>query len=196
MKDWNVLYHYVLDCLKQKLPPYLTYHHWQHTLHVIEMSEFIAREENISNDDILLIKTAALFHDAGFIHINKGHEAESIRLAVKKLPEFGYNELEIQTIKGLIRATEIPQNPQNKLEDILADADLEYLGTDDFETIGTKLYLELKHYKPDLSIRDWNQIQIDFLQSHHYHTAYCIHHRTMKKEDNLQKLIHSMNYPD
>ncbi|HQW46407.1 MAG TPA: hypothetical protein PLZ98_04990 [Chitinophagaceae bacterium] len=52
MKDWNVLYHYVLDCLKQKLPPYLTYHHWQHTLHVIEMSEFIAREENISNDDI------------------------------------------------------------------------------------------------------------------------------------------------
>lgn len=189
MKDWNVLYDYVLTCLKEKLPPYLTYHHWQHTLHVIEMSEFIARQENISNEEILLIKTAALFHDAGFIHISKGHEEESIKLAAEKLPEFGYSPSEIEIIKGLIQATEIPQNPKNKLEYILADADLEYLGTDSFEAIGNNLYLELKHYKRDLTVGEWNDIQINFLQSHHYHTDYCIQNRTAKKEENLRRLL-------
>ncbi len=189
MKDWNKLYNYVLGCLKEKLPPYLTYHHWSHTLHVIEMSEFIAHEENTPESEILLIKTAALFHDAGFININKGHEAESMRIAEKKLPEFGYDTIEIEIIKGLILATEIPQNPQNILEQILADADLEYLGTDNFEMIGNNLHLELKHYKPNLSVREWNEIQINFLQSHHYHTKYCIQNRTAKKEENLRRLI-------
>jgi len=193
MKDWNKLYTYVLDCLKEKLPPHLTYHHWEHTLHVIEMSEFIARQEGLSEAEISLIKTAALFHDAGFIHLSKGHEEESILLAAKKLPAFGYSEEEIGLIGGLIQATAIPQQPKTKLECVLADADLEYLGTDQFKPIGHKLYEELKHYKPNLSWDEWNDIQISFLQSHHYHTTYCIEHRTAQKEAHLKALLEEKN---
>ena len=89
----------------------------------------------------------------------------------------------------MIRATIIPQKPKTKLECILADADLEYLGTDNFEHIGNKLYLELKHYNPNLSLEEWNEIQINFLQSHFYHTSYCIHNRTEGKIKNLNQLI-------
>jgi HD superfamily phosphodiesterase len=179
-----------MECLKVQLSTFLIYHHWKHTEHVLKMAELIALQENINEDDILLIKTAALFHDAGFINTaSERHEEESIRFAEKKLPEFGYTKEEIEIIAGMIRATIIPQKPKNKLECILADADLEYLGTDNFERRGNKLYLELKHYNPNLSLDEWNEMQINFLQLHFYHTSYCIENRAAVKEKNLKRLI-------
>jgi HD superfamily phosphodiesterase len=197
MRNWDLLYSNAIDCLKEKLAPFLTYHDWNHTLHVLKMAEFIALQEQIQEDDIILIKTAALFHDAGFINgTTEGHEDESIRLAKEKLPKFGYTNKEIEIIAGMIRATSIPQRPYTKLECILADADLEYLGTDDFKRIGDKLYLELKHANPNLSLEEWNEIQIKFLQSHFYHTPYCIQNRTTAKEKNLELLIQQRNSLD
>lgn len=190
MKNWNLLYTNVLDCLETKLSPFLIYHNWKHTQHVLEMSEYIARQENLTEEEILLLKTAALFHDIGFINkINEGHEEEGIRIAEKKLPEFGYNQTDIEIISGMIRATIYPQKPKNKLECILADADLDYLGTANFEHVTNKLYLELKHHTPDLGLEEWNDMQIKFLQSHFYHTDYCIRNRAPIKEKNLKQLI-------
>jgi len=190
MKNWNLLYNDVMDVLKSRLSPFLLYHNWKHTQHVIEMSEFIAIQENIDEEDIRLIKTAALFHDAGFVNnFRDSHEEEGIRFATEKLPEFGYTTKEIEIISGMIRATAIPQNPKTKLESILADADLEYLGTNYFEHLGNKLYLELKHFDPNLGLERWNEKQIKFLQSHFYHTEYCIQNRTAVKEKNLKLLI-------
>ena len=138
----------------------------------------------------MLVKTAALFHDAGFITtISDGHEEESIRLAKEKLPEFDYSTAEIDCIAGMIRATSIPQKPNTKLECILADADLEYLGTDSFQRIGNNLFRELKHFNPNLDLIQWNEIQIKFLQSHSYHTSYCMEHRAPIKQKNLELLI-------
>lgn len=190
MKNWNVLYSNVINILKEQLSPFLLYHHWEHTQHVLEKAEQIALYENVIEDDMILIKTAALFHDAGFLNgITEGHEDESIRLAENILPEYGYSKNEIETIAGMIRATIIPQKPKTKLESILADADLEYLGTTNFEHLGNKLYLELKHYNPNLSLGEWNELQINFLQSHSYHTSYCIQNRAPTKEKNLKRLI-------
>lgn len=190
MKNWDLLYSTTIDRLKEKLAPFLTYHDCDHTLHVLKMAEYIALQEQIQGEDILLLKTAALFHDAGFINgATEGHEEESIRLTEEKLPEFGYTKKEIEIISGMIKATSIPQKPKTKLEAILADADLEYLGTADFKRIGDKLYSELKYANPALTLKEWNEIQIKFLQSHVYHTPYCIQNRTMVKEANLTNLI-------
>jgi len=190
MKNWTALYEEVMQCLREKLAPTLVYHHWKHTEHVVEMAEYIAHQEYCTEEEILLIKTAALFHDAGFVNpIVDCHEDEGIRYAEKKLPEYGYSKHDIALITGMIHATKIPQMPKNKLEAILADADLEYLGTDNFIYIGNKLYQELKHENPTLSIEEWNAIQIKFLQEHVYHTHYCQRHRAEKKEKNLQLLL-------
>jgi uncharacterized protein len=190
MKNWSSLYEQVMTSLKEKLSPLLEYHHWKHTEYVILMAEYIAHKENCSEDEILLIKTAALFHDLGFINpIVDSHEDESIRLAQQMLPKFGYSNSEIVLIIGMIQATRIPQQPNNKLEAILADADLEYLGTDDFIFIGNKLFREIKHENPNLTLKEWNQIQIKFLQKHKFHTHYCLNHRAAKKEQNLKQLI-------
>lgn len=190
MKNWDLLCHTIINTLKENLAPYLTYHDWKHTEHVIRMAEYIAHKENRPEEDIVLIKTAALFHDAGFINsVADGHEEASILMAQDRLPQFGYTKNEIKIIAGMIQATSIPQEPKTKLESILADADLEYLGTDNFERIGTNLYHEIKHTKPNLSISEWNDIQIKFLQNHQYHTPYCIQYRNPIKQRNLELLI-------
>jgi uncharacterized protein len=194
MKNWDLLCYTVINSLKENLAPFLTYHDWKHTEHVIRMSEYIAHKENMSKEDVVLIKTAALFHDAGFINsVADGHEDASILLAQDKLPQFGYTKTEIEIIARMIQATTIPQEPKTKLESILADADLEYLGTDSFERIGTNLYYEIKHTNPNLDITEWNEIQINFLQSHQYHTPYCIQYRNPIKQRNLELLIEQRN---
>ena len=190
MKNWDLLYHTIIDLLKENLASFLTYHDWKHTEHVIKMAEYIGHKENRSEEDILLIKTAALFHDAGFINsISEKHEEVSIKMAKDKLPQFGYTKNEIEIIEGMIRATAIPQEPKTKLECVIADADLEYLGTNSFERIGANLYLEIKNSNPNLSITEWNEIQIKFLQNHQYHTSYCIQNREPVKQRNLELLI-------
>lgn len=190
MKNWDLLQHTIIELLKENLAPFLTYHNYKHTEHVIFMSEHIAIKEGASESDILLIKTAALFHDAGFIYTtSEGHEEESIRFAKEKLPQYGYSRKEIECIAGMINATAIPQKPKTKNECILADADLEYLGTDHFERIGNNLYLELKHSSPNLTLSEWNRIQINFLHSHSYQTSFCITERTTIKKKNIEKLM-------
>jgi len=190
MKDWNSLFSFMKDYLQTKLPPFLVYHDWEHTAHVIEMVTQIAIHENATETDILLIKTAALFHDAGYLNIvNQGHEEESITLAKEILPQYNYTSREINLIIGMIEATKVPQQPKNKLECILADADLEYLGTADFTPRGDKLWKELCHFHPELDRNTWNNIQIEFLQTHHFHTNYCILNRNQTKQKHLQQLL-------
>jgi len=189
MKDWGLLYDHVLKVLKEKLPAHLTYHHPDHTLYVLKMAETIAREEKINEQEILLLKTAALYHDMGFIRDAHQHEAESGRLAEAELPGFGYTPNEIQIIVGMIEATSIPQQPKTMLEKILADADLEYLGTENFEIVGETLLHELKHDYPELTREKWDAMQIEFLQKHHYHTNFCLQNRKPVKDLNLTQLI-------
>ncbi|MES2812771.1 MAG: HD domain-containing protein [Bacteroidota bacterium] len=190
MKDWNSLFAFMQHCLQTKLPSYLVYHDWDHTAHVIEMAERIALSENATETEIILIKTAALFHDAGYLNgVNKGHEEESIVLAKEILPGYGYASVEIDLITGMIEATKVPQLPKNKLECILADADLEYLGTTTFKTRGDKLLEELRYFHPELNRESWDKIQIDFLENHYFHTSYCLKNRESLKQLHLKALI-------
>ena len=86
-------------------------------------------------------------------------------------------------------ATKIPQSPQNKLEEIIADADLEYLGTDNAESQAASLYRETRSLHPGLTEEAWNEIQISFLQKHHYFTSYCKAFTEPGRSAYLAKLI-------
>ncbi len=104
------------------------------------------------------------------------------------MDEFGFSEEEIALVRGMIMATRIPQQPETKLEKILADADLEYLGTSKFDFFSEKLFQELKHFQPLLDIRQWNDIQIKFVSNHFYHTGFCRKYREKAKNKNLEKI--------
>lgn len=167
-----------------KLPQHLTYHNLGHTAYVLDQVIFLAKESNVSEKDLLLLKLAALFHDTGFIDNPKNHEEKGCKIAESYLRD-SYSEEELDIIYGMIMATKIPQSPKTPLEDILADADLEYLGTDLFEKIGETLFEELKHFNPDFTEQAWDELQLVFMQKHHFHTDYCRKYREPKKQENL-----------
>jgi uncharacterized protein len=176
--------HTVYKEILAKLPEHLTYHNLDHTAYVIEKAIFLAKELKVSAKDLHLLKVAALFHDTGFIDNPKDHEEKGCKIARGYL-EKGYSTDDLQKIYGMIMATKIPQSPTSLLENILADADLEYLGTDLFEKIGKTLYEELKHFNPDFTEQAWDELQLVFMQKHHFHTEYCQKHREPKKQENL-----------
>lgn len=178
---------YILSQLQQGLPGNLYYHGIHHTRDVVASALTIARAEGVKAHDLRLLETAAWMHDCGFIVQYSNHEEAGCKLAQSWLPHFEYSEADIAVVCGMIMATKIPQSPLNLLEQIICDADLDYLGRDDFSQIANTLFEELKLMMPGgLEIHDWDKIQIRFLESHQYFTPFSNLHRKPKKEQNLQ----------
>jgi predicted metal-dependent HD superfamily phosphohydrolase len=179
--------HTIYRDILAKLPQHLTYHNLDHTAYVLEKAIFLAKQSNVSDRDLHLLKLAALFHDTGFIDNPKDHEEKGCKIAESYLAN-EYSKGDLDKIHGMIMATKIPQSPTNTLENILADADLEYLGTDLFDEIGQSLFVELKHFNPNFTQQAWDELQLVFMEKHHYHTDYCRVHREPKKQENLLKV--------
>ena len=189
VQNFTNIYAHVLAILNAKLPSYLTYHSTNHTLYILEKAIHIAKKEGVSGSDLYLLKIAAMFHDTGYIYGTDAHEEKSCVFAKSELKKFNISDNDIDIICNMIRATKVPQRPNTLLEKILSDADLEYLGTNNFKIVGDKLFKELKHYNPQLSRNEWDAIQIDFLQNHSYHTSFCKRYKEHRKQKNLESLL-------
>ena len=180
---------FIINLLMYHLPVNYEFHNYNHTLYVQEKAVQIGTYENCSVEELELLSIAALWHDIGYINTYDNHEEESCRLAQKYLPGYELSNVDISKICGMIRATKIPQLPQNNLEAILADADLEYLGTDKAEEIAQGLFLEKAHLNPSLTKDEWNKVQITFLKNHHYFTNFCIENNEKIKAEYLAALM-------
>ncbi|MCE6989939.1 HD domain-containing protein [Dyadobacter sp. CY323] len=162
---------FMIEKMRSSLDPNLHYHGLHHTLDVIRATAEIAELEGIADEESLnLLKTAALFHDSGFMNTYQGHEEESCRIAREVLIDFDYSPEQIDQICGMIMATKIPQNPKTHLERIISDADLDYLGRNDFWPIAMKLFVELNARGTVHDLPTWNKIQEKFIESHSYWT--------------------------
>lgn len=185
---------FALSTLASGLSPTLYYHGLHHVLDVVEAANRIAQAEHITDRESLdLLKTAALFHDIGFIATYSGHEEWGCRYVRNVLPRFGYLPKQIEAICGMIMATRVPQLPQNKLEEVLCDADLDYLGRDDFEPIAHSLYDELKARNLVTDEMAWNRIQVKFLENHRYWTPTGMATRQANKQLHLDAIRQTIN---
>lgn len=180
---------FVTALLKDNIPLCYYYHNYEHTLYVHEKVIQIGRHEGCNEKEIELLSVAALWHDTGYINTYANHEQAGCVLAKKHLPEFGFSEEDIAIITGMIMATKVPQLPKNKLEEIIADADLEYLGTTSAAEKAADLFKELQSLIPSLNKAAWDKMQINFLQTHHYFTAYCKEKKEPLKQAYLKELI-------
>jgi HD superfamily phosphodiesterase len=188
MQSRHPMKEFVINMLKTKLPTNYYYHNFHHTLYVVDKTLEIAKEENCTVPEKRLLMAAALWHDTGYIYLYNNHEEKSCSLAREYLPEFGFSDKEIHSICGMIMATKAPQAPLNKLEEILADADLEYLGTESAGKKAGDLFKELKSISPLLLEEQWNQSQIIFLKNHRYFTTFCKLQKEPRKLAYLDKL--------
>jgi len=183
---------FVIGLLKNNLPENYLYHNPEHTLYVIEKALEIGRSEKCTEDELEFLKVAALWHDTGYTKAYTNHEEQSCILARHYLPEYGYSGDYINRICEMIMVTKIPQLPQNKLEEILADADLEYLGTAEFEIKSENLFKELQSVKLAYTEAEWDKAQISFISQHHYFTPYCQGNKEPIKRKHLLKLTGRM----
>lgn len=178
----------ILDKLEKELPDYLYYHNVKHTVDVVTEVELMGWAEGCSDEEILLLKTAALFHDAGHTIDYDNHEYHGTQLARKILPDFNYNERQIDTICDIIMATKLPPEPKNLLEEIICDADLDYLGRSDFIPVSNTLYDELRAQDKIGSLNDWNKLQVKFISNHQYFTKTARSLREVNKQKQIERI--------
>ena len=188
---------YARSRMAMELAPELTYHNLFHTFEdVLPASMQLADLCHLSQDDTSLLAVAVAFHDIGWIKQGEGHETISIEIASEILPDFGFRSEEIDKIARIIMATRIPQSPTNLLEEIMADADLDTLGRDDFWARKDDLLKEITYRGIVMSEEDWLRRQIPFLKEHRYFTAAAKSLRDGPKQENLEvmeKLLAEIN---
>lgn len=179
----------ILDMLEEQLPKCLYYHNVKHTIDVTTEVELIGYAEGLSESDIMLLKIAGLFHDAGQIKVNQGHEEVSCEYVDEILPQYNYPQDKIDTIKRIIMATKLPHTPSDILEAVIQDSDLDYLGRSDFIPVSNMLYKEMiERGGMKMTINEWNKIQIKFISSHQYYTNTAQSLREVNKQSQIDRL--------
>jgi len=178
----------ILDKLEKELPAFLFYHNVKHTVDVVTEVELIGWAEGCSDEDILLLKTAALFHDAGHTVAYDNHEYHGTLIAREMLPAYGYTTEQIEKICSIIISTKLPPKPNNLLEEIICDSDLDYLGRSDFIPVSNTLFEELKAQDKMKSLNDWNKIQVKFISGHQYFTRTARSLREVNKKLQIERI--------
>jgi hypothetical protein len=85
----------------------------------------------------------------------------------RNLPRFGYEQEQISLIRNMIMATARESKPVTLLEQLMCDADHDYLGRADYYVVSSKLREEIEHFDEPMSEEDWLLFQIQFLEYEH-----------------------------
>ena len=180
--------------LENELPHNLFFHDLKHTMEVVTHVELIGRAENISDEEQLILKTAALLHDLGYIDDFENHEQRSTELARDILPAFNYSSAQVNQICKLVLSTKYPFKPGNHLEKMLIDADLSYLGRSDYTSNIIKLYKEFKERGKIKSLNEWKQVQREFLSNHRFFTRSANQLADLSKDEQLHNIEKISDY--
>lgn len=173
------------DFLKLLDSKYL-YHNLHHTERVIKSAIKIGSDYGLKDSEWKVLLTACLLHDYGFIKSHVDHEEIGAELSESILKDYGYSKEEISSVQSLILITKAIAIPNNNLEAIIRDSDLEYLGSNDFEYISEKLKEEWLLCGVISSESEFYQLQLDFLINHQFHTEFMRKNGKKLKEKNLR----------
>jgi putative nucleotidyltransferase with HDIG domain len=172
----------------------LHYHNFTHSAEVAKVAEEIADALGVNENDKEVLLIAAWFHDLGHTEICEGHEDIGIEMAVNFLKENNYPESDIDKVVSLINATRMPRNPKNTLEEIICDADLHHLGTNNYEHKAELYRNELEAQKGcKISETDWLKGNLEFLKKHKFFTTYAKERFETQKNINYIKSEKKLN---
>ena len=175
MKNFQVIieqvHEYVKDLLVNRLDSEHKFHNWNHTQEVVEETQHLGGLCKLSDEDLVLLKIAAYFHDTGHVSCYTGHEEASADIASKFLSQFDVSKRELDKISGLIKSTKLTKSCSTLLQKVLHDADLSHIGKSYMEKRTNKLREEWegcleKKYKE----KEWLVLQIDFLSNLRFYT--------------------------
>jgi predicted metal-dependent HD superfamily phosphohydrolase len=181
---------YVTDIFQHKVKPEFVFHSMEHTEDVVEACSHMADYYSLNEEDRLVLMLSAWFHDTGYSAGQaEGHEEVSVQIATQFLTARHGDDSIIQRVASCIQATRMPQSPVSLIEQILCDADLFHLSTEDFKARNSLLKQERESilgHKIDK--REWRKGNVQFLENHRYFTTYGNEFLEPKKQANLGML--------
>ncbi len=168
----------------------LLYHNLSHTERVVSAATQIANHYALNDENFFIVSTAAWFHDVGYLKKPEGHEAIGAAEATDYLTSLQIEPAVSDAVSQCIIATRMPQHPRNLLEQIVCDADLFHLGTNQFQEQSKPLRKEYNAlHNANISKEEWQAKTISLLQTHQYYTDYARLLLNGKKQENLTKLL-------
>ena len=184
---------YVKNLFKDRLSSDYTYHNLEHTVQVVDKIKILAKEENISPEDTENLLLAGWFHDLGYVDDADNHEEESRKIASDFLKQHRFPEERIAKIGELILATDKFYKPKNHLEEIIKDADMYHLASDDYFRICENLRQEIKEvHHQKFSKLQWAELNITYFAKHQFYTKFAKENWQPEKEKNVEKILSSI----
>ncbi len=173
--------------LKETEPVYL-YHNVNHTFDVVESIVRIGEHEKLGQTDMLILKTTALLHDIGYLKKYDHNELISVQMSVELLPRYNYLNEHIKKITDIIRMMAQPFKSRGYFASLLCDADLDYLGRNDYFSRSMLLYSEWKQLNIVNNLKEWYNIQITFLSEHEYFSDFSKLQRENLKQEFIKQI--------
>lgn len=184
---------YVKNLFKDRLSSAYTYHNLEHTIQVVDKIKILTKEENVGPEDTENLILAAWFHDLGYVDDADNHEEESRKIASDFLKQHRFPEERIAKIGELILATDKFYKPKNHLEEIIKDADMYHLASDDYFRICENLRQEIKEvHHQKFSKLQWAELNITFFAKHQFYTKFAKENWQPEKEKNVEKILSSI----
>ena len=175
------------DVLKD-LPESLHFHSLKYARKIYNQSFLLCRSEEIEQEDRLLVRTAALMLFTGLTQAYQNFENRSAVICREILPGFAYSETQIDQISNLILATKMPFSPSNRLETILIDARMEYIGRPDYTDQINRLYEELKEEGSKINGQQFKKQQLELLYNFEFYTLAAKRLREVSGPDQMSTL--------
>jgi predicted metal-dependent HD superfamily phosphohydrolase len=180
---------YTEEILTTEISSKFVYHDHYHTERVVDASQLIGKASGLTKEELEIVAIAAWFHDTGYRSGCNNHEKDSAKIAEEFLIKQEYPAEKVAQVVGCIMATQMPQNPQNLLQEVLCDADLHHLAVEDYSLMSEKMRQEIEHIKGHkINAEDWNQMNFSFFKEHEYFTAYGKEYLQPIKKKNLKEI--------
>lgn len=179
---------FIFNLFKEKLSDNHIYHDYNHTKETVKACKEFCKFYDLKNEKEEQILLAAWFHDAGYAYSYLNHEEKGIEIARKFLTEHNYPEEGQKHVAELIIATKREHKPTNLVEEIIHDADVIHVGKKTFFSKAELLRIEWESViKKTYTDEEWEQLQLDFLQTTRFYTEYGIKEYSAGRTKNIEQ---------
>ncbi len=153
-------------------PSSLTYHNIVHIEGVAQAATALADKAGLPPIERDALITAAWFHDLGMDMGANGHELRSAELAIAFLASENAPQTMMDRVRGLILATRLTSHAGDPLEQLMRDADMAHLASENFPSTIKHLREEREAISGEpMKKRKWLEENVAFLERTGYGSA-------------------------
>lgn len=162
---------FVEEYMKARLPEQFVFHNYNRTAKVARICDTLSIQSDLKKSEKVLLHLAALFIDIGYCHDSRNSATAGAQIARNYFSEKGLDETAVRVITESIEAIGYPQQPVSLVAQYLCDADMFYLGSNNFSLNSELLREETSRVaRITFTDRDWIKEQLQVLEDHTYFT--------------------------